>query len=140
MGRSLRRFSILVVPACVALAGCGSSQRYVSSDRLLRGLVIVLPGIEGHGLLNRQICEGLNDGGVNWAIELRDWTTGIPGNFLYHLRAQKRNRRVAAQIAARIGRYNVRYPGSPVVLIGQSGGGAIAVWTAIRFSCCTAIC
>ncbi len=112
---------------CLA-TGCNSLQPYRTHKRLARGLVIVLPGIEGRGGLNEAICHGLNDGGVNWAIELYDWTS--PLGLLYNLRAEDRNRRRASQLAWRITRYLWDYPGRPVILVGQSGGGAIAVWTA----------
>jgi len=125
-----KRLWVLVALGCSLGSGCGRTHPYVTAERRLRGLVIVLPGIEGRGWLNAAICRGLNEGGVNWAVELHDWTTGVPGNFLYHLRAEGRNRRQAAAIAERIGRYNARYPGRPVVLVGQSGGGAVAAWVA----------
>jgi len=112
-----------------ALAGCGNSQPYISAVRLERGLVIVLPGIEGRGPLNEAICRGLGEGGVNLAIELRDWTAPLAGP-LYNLRAQDRNRRKALEIANRIRDYQSMYPDRPVVLVGHSGGGAMAIWIA----------
>ena len=110
------------------LCGCGPGQPYVTPDRLERGLVIVLSGIEGRSGYNEAICEGLDAGGVNWAIELHDWTGW--GGPLYNLRNRAGNRRKAAGLAGRIARYQARYPHCPVVLVGQSGGGAMAVWTA----------
>lgn len=115
---------------CALVAGCNRSQPYLSPQRAEKGLAIVLPGIEGRGLLNEAICTGLNKGGIDWAIELYDWTTGVPGNYLYHLRAESRNRREAIRIAERVQSYSRAHPGRPVVLVGQSGGGAIAVWAA----------
>jgi pimeloyl-ACP methyl ester carboxylesterase len=109
------------------LAGCGG-QPYRTEERLDRGLVIVLPGIEGRSQFNRAIVEGLNDGGVNWAIETYDWTSALGP--LYNLRAEERNHRKANEIAWRILRYQWAYPNRPVVLVGQSGGGAMAVWAA----------
>jgi len=121
---------VFVALCCGMAGGCMKSQPFVTAERKLRGLVIVLPGIEGRGTLNEAICKGLNKGGVNWSIELYDWTTGVPGNYLYHLRAQQRNRGEAALLAQRIRLYHTRYPGRPVVIVGQSGGAAIAVWVA----------
>lgn len=112
--------------ACI---GCHAPNPYVTPDRLHRGLVIVLPGIEGEksGLAD-SIARGLDQGGVNWAIEVFDWTSRWGP--LYNLRAEDRNRLKAQELASRVRRYQIAYPDRPVVLVGQSGGGAIAVWTA----------
>ncbi|MBN1554732.1 MAG: hypothetical protein JXA11_08300 [Phycisphaerae bacterium] len=109
--------------------GCGPKQPWVTPARLQRGLVVVLPGIEGRksGLADN-IARGLDEGGVNWAIEIHDWTSGWGP--LYNLRAEDRNRLKANQLSTRVLRYQIDYPDRPVVLVGQSGGGAIAVWTA----------
>ena len=47
---------------------------------------------------------------------------------LFHLRAGRRNRRQADEIAALIVAYQQAYPGRPVYLVGHSGGGALATW------------
>ena len=119
---------LCVVSVLVLLCGCGGPQPYRTEKRLQRGLVIVLPGIEGRGGISEAICRGLDKGGVNWAIEISDWTT--PLGLLYNLRAYGENRRKASQISWRIRQYHWNYPQRPVVLVGQSGGGAIAIWTA----------
>ncbi len=112
-----------------SLGGCGvSRQPYVTADRLERGLVLVLPGIEGRSRLNEQICKGLDDGGVNCAIEIYDWTSNL--GMLYNLQAIDENRRKAKQIADRVARYQIAFPSRPVTLVGQSGGGGMAVWAA----------
>ncbi|MDP7637387.1 MAG: hypothetical protein QF577_07550 [Phycisphaerae bacterium] len=123
------RVGFALAVSLVSLAGCGNSQPYVSELRLQRGLVIVLPGIEGRSLFNKAICRGLDEGGVDWAIELYDWTSHVPLAFLINLRSEHRNRGRAAEIAERIVRYQRNYPDRPIVLVGQSGGGAIAAWT-----------
>ena len=114
-----------------SLCGCGGTgQPYVTPERLDKGLVIVLTGIHGRLWLSENICHGLVDGGVNQAIEIYDWT--YHGQFLpfYNLGAMERNHRVARQIAAHVHAYLEDYPGRPVTLVGYSGGGPLAVWTA----------
>jgi pimeloyl-ACP methyl ester carboxylesterase len=108
--------------------GCGSGQPYVTEPRLEKGLVIVLSGIEGRGPLNEAICRGLDEGGVDLAIENYEWATRM--GLVINLRAEQRNRNVSVDLADRIVRYKMQYPGNPVYLVGQSGGGAIAAWTA----------
>jgi len=126
--RGCLAYAVAALVAAGALLGGCASQPYRTEQRLERGLVIVLPGIEGRGPLNEAICEGLDEGGVNWAIELYDWTS--PLGPMYNLRAEGDNRRKAGELGVRIARYRWRYPGRPVVLVGQSGGAAIAVWAA----------
>jgi pimeloyl-ACP methyl ester carboxylesterase len=113
---------------CLGTIGCAESQPYVSSWRMERGLVLVLPGIEGPSPFNREICRGLDEGGVDCAIETYDWTSSLGP--LYNLRAMARNRRQAERVADLVVRYHAACPGRPVFLVGQSGGGAIAVWAA----------
>jgi len=110
------------------VCGCGPRQPFLTENRLQRGLVIVLTGIEGRSPLNEEICRGLEEGGVNMGIELRDWTGTVP--VLLNLQTTNRNRRKATEIADAIVRYKIAYPYRPVFLIGQSGGGAMAVWAA----------
>ncbi len=126
----MRRRCLILVLVLAGAGGCAQPQPYVTLERLDRGLVIVLTGIEGRSSINEDICHGLNDGGVNWAIELEDWTYRVPWAYLANLRAEPRNRKKAEDIAHRIVRYQMAHPGRPVTLVGQSGGGAIAVWIA----------
>jgi len=126
----LMRILGIVSVFVVFLGGCaGPAQPYVTEARLARGLVIVLPGIEGRSVFNEEICRGLNVGGVDGAIELYDWTSGLPLGFVVNLWSSQRNHQEAAKIAERIARYQFNHPGRPVILVGQSGGSAIATWT-----------
>jgi pimeloyl-ACP methyl ester carboxylesterase len=108
--------------------GC-SLDKLRTPERLQRGYVIVLPGIEGRGVLNYTVAKGLADGGVTAAIEIYDWTLG--GSFLTSvasLRASGHNRSEAREVARKIMAYQDRYPGRPTYLVGHSGGGGIAVF------------
>ena len=133
---ALRRFwrgfactlSFLVVP--FGRLCRGRWIRRMEPERLDRGLVLILPGIEGRSFLNVSLLAGLLDSGLPYAMEIVDWTTGCPLLGIYHLRAWERNRRVACQIAGRVVEYRRKYPGRPVWLIGHSAGGAMSLLTA----------
>ncbi len=104
--------------------------RRLEPERLDRGLVLILPGIEGRSFFNISILQGLVDAGAPYGLEVVDWTTGNKFLVLYHLRAWRRNLRVADKLAARVASYRQEYPGRPVWLIGHSGGGAMSLLTA----------
>lgn len=89
--------------------------------------MIVLPGIEGRSLLNRNLALGLDEGGVTSAIEIFDWTLGVPGSLVYNLVDIERNRRVARSLTQRIVDYRTEHPTNPVHLVGHSGGAGLAV-------------
>ena len=97
-------------------------------ERLDRGLVIVLPGIEGYSHLNHRIARGLALGGVTHAIEIYDWTYGWFWQ-LWSLRSRRRHTEQATLLAGKIAAYQDEYPGRPVHLVGHSGGGAMIAYT-----------
>lgn len=113
--------------AWAAAAGCLPSARLRTADRYERGLVVILPGVEGVSLWTRDLIEGLDDGGVGSAIEVCDWTVGVPGSMLINLSDLDRNRRQAQRIADMLVRYRDKHPGRPVHLIGYSGGGGVGI-------------
>jgi len=119
---------IIALAAGTLLAGgCGGTRAKPDPQRYRRGLVIVLPGIEGESIWNRRLARGLEEGGVTSAIEVTDWTLRL--GFVVNLTSLERNKRQAAQLAARIVEYRERYPGNIVQLVGHSGGAGIAVLT-----------
>jgi len=110
--------------------GCDrSATRLMSAERIDRGLTLVLPGIEGRGHLNRNIRNGLADGGVPTAIRIHDWTLG-PMMVLANQTLETRARRKGEELAREICRYRVLRPGRPVFLVAHSGGGAVALFAA----------
>ncbi len=123
--------SLLVCLCCVAAgAACGGCYRqpYQTPEMMSTGLVVVLPGIEGRSPLNKGIVQGLVDGGVRYGIDLENWTSWLGP--LYNMRAELHNRRKATQIAVHVAEYKFAHPDKPVILVGQSSGGAIALWIA----------
>jgi pimeloyl-ACP methyl ester carboxylesterase len=133
-GDSRLRFHFLLfcLLPLAASFGCLPDADLRTTDRLNRGLVVVLPGIEGPSIWNRDLVLGLNDGGVNCAIERHVWGTPIPGGFLINLTDIERNRREADQLRDKLITYMETYPGRPVQLVGHSGGAGIAILTAER--------
>jgi len=131
-GPRLARGLLCWATFCVAPLGWfvrGRFIRRLEPERLEAGLVLVLPGIEGRSFLNMSVLQGLLDADVPYAIDIVDWTTGNKLLVLYHLRAWRRNLRIAAELAARITEYRRTHPGRPVWIIGHSGGGGMALLT-----------
>lgn len=102
---------------------------WLEPERLARGYVIVLPGIEGLSLLNRGIAAGLIDAGLPYGVEIYDWTDG-PFWAIYNLRSRKLHARQAEILRDKILSYRRQYPGRPVYLVGHSGGGAMSLLAA----------
>ena len=128
-----KRGLLCLATFCVAPFGWFVPRRYfqcVTEERLNQGLVIILPGIEGCSFLNLAILHGLLDAKLPYAMEIFDWTTGNKFLTLYHLRAWRRNHRIANQLAKKVVAYQTKYPGRPVWIVGHSGGGGMAVLTA----------
>jgi pimeloyl-ACP methyl ester carboxylesterase len=131
----MRLTAIAMLLGTLLAGGCASlkfihsdDQPYQTAERLERGWVLVFTGIEGRSGFNDGIADGLAKGGVNYSIEIVDWTSS--GSAILNLEAQDRNRRTAAEWAERITEYQMSYPGRPVFLVGQSGGGAMVAWVA----------
>ncbi|MEI7837088.1 MAG: alpha/beta hydrolase [Planctomycetota bacterium] len=108
------------------LSGCAPLPAV--EKRLGDGLTIVLPGIDGRGLHNENICQALVGAKTPTAVKLYDWTA--PGQGLLNQVDIERNRAAAVKLAGHIQEYRQQYPGRPVYLVGLSGGTAIAVWAA----------
>jgi len=112
----------------VSMAGCGARISVMNKGDADRGLVIVLPGIDGRAGHNERACKAIGSSATAMSVELFDWT--LPLCPLVNQRDEGRNRRMARGLADRIVAYRVSYPGGAVFLVGHSGGTAVAVWAA----------
>ncbi len=134
MSSTTRRgaFVIGFTTALWAIAGCGSSnQAFMTAEQQARGMVIILPGIEGESPLNHSIRQGLVKGGVRCAMPIYAWGNPIPvAGMLLNQTDFMGNRRAGQRIAKMITDYQDSHPGAPVYIIGHSGGGGIAVFAA----------
>jgi pimeloyl-ACP methyl ester carboxylesterase len=125
MTRPAMALLIALVLALLAGGGCRKNA-YTSEDRYDRGLVVCLSGAGG-GLAGecQRIRSALDDGGVDRAIEIFDWSGG---KLLDDQQSVAHNRMKAAELAQHIEAYQASYPGRPVHLVGISAGTGIAVW------------
>lgn len=133
MGRtnSLRCGLLVLAGAAMLAGGCNSNGPYVTPERKDKGLVIILPGIEGESELNRNIRRGLLSAGLGSAMPIHHWGRPVPGfGMLLNQMDVIGNRIAGSNVAKRVVKYQEEYPGRPVHLIGHSGGGGIAVFAA----------
>jgi len=117
--------------AILPAMGCADNSAYLTDDRLENGLVIILPGIEGHSRLNENIRRGLVAGGVYRALPITSWGRPIPlaGPLITQMDFVG-NRLAGGRVAKAIVKYQDEHPGRPVYVVGHSGGGGVAVFTA----------
>ena len=129
-GNRTKTFMIVMagVLSNLFVAGCGARITAMNKGDMDRGLVIVLPGIDGPTGHNERACKAIGSGTADMSVELFDWT--VPLSPLINLRNEGRNRRMAAVLADRILAYRTSHPGGAVFLVGHSGGTAVAVWAA----------
>lgn len=93
-----------------------------------RGLVWMLPGIEGGPWSMHWAHAAFRDAGVESEIRIFDWKR--PLATLDNLTDHEGNRRKAAQLAKRIAAYRWQHPGGAIDLVGYSGGGGLAIMVA----------
>lgn len=125
----------LLVLLLVGAAGCANQaaadHKYMTHERLQNGLVIILPGIEGRGVLSQAVRTGLVDANINQGLRYYDWGWPVPvAGLVLNQMDTNRARKQAAKLALIIQEYQGQYPGRPVHMVGHSGGAAVAVFAA----------
>ncbi|MEP0845210.1 MAG: hypothetical protein HRF50_00155 [Phycisphaerae bacterium] len=113
----------LLIAACT---GCWKPPDAVD-PRPGAGLIWIIPGIEGSEWSVAQAYRALRDGGVQSDIRVYNWWNPNP---LANLTEYNQNRKRAGEIAQQITEYRRRNPLDDISLIGYSGGGGLAVFTA----------
>lgn len=133
----MRLLSYLVIGAWVVAAGCSGvmDAGFDSPGQMDKGLVYLLPGIQGVDYHMSDMRRGLQEGGVGYAIKIQSWGSPVPGiGMAINQSDTAQGRAWGRTIARDIADYQRRYPGRPVYLVGQSGGAAVAVFTAEALS------
>lgn len=123
----------LGLAAATLLAGCGDTLNadFTKPEMRDKGMVYILPGIQGVDYHYLNIRKGLIGAGVPYAVKIHPWGCQIPGiNLAINQTDTKDDRQWGATIAQEIADYQGQYPGRPVFIIGQSGGAGVAVFAA----------
>ena len=103
---------------------------FVNEQRADKGMVVILPGIEGESLANHNIRQGLADGGIPYALAIYRWGFPVPGiGMMVNQTNADANRKAGRGLAEAIAKYQQKRPGRPVFLIGHSGGGGVAIFS-----------
>ncbi len=98
-------------------------------DRLRRGLVLLLGGMEGPSRYATNLASGLLAGGYPGGLDIFDWNAGWPLVCWYrNLTDRTHHESQSARLAARIHAHAASYPGSPLSLIAHSSG----CWVVLR--------
>ena len=85
-----------------------------------------LPGISGYHWIDKQLLSGLQEGGFDGQVHVRDWPGDAPG--LAALFARKRNDQQAQAVADAIEARARENPDGRIILTAHSGGSGILVW------------
>jgi pimeloyl-ACP methyl ester carboxylesterase len=118
----------LCLPLLLALAsGCAPAGSYAASDRLERGLVVILDGAGGITATFNSVAKGLDDAGIHQAFEPYEWSTH---DVLQDQVDLQRNREMAFGLTNFILAYHQEYPDRPVHLVGLSAGTGLVIFAA----------
>ena len=100
--------------------------RKPTQQAAVQGLVWMFPGVVGQPWELGPAYRGLRDGGVEREYRVFQWDTAWL-DFPEHLADYVRNVFQAAEVASQIAAYKAQYPDRPVILVGHSAGGFMAV-------------
>jgi len=134
---SHNRFMLISVTGLITLGigmlGCGkydTGTKFTTQQRIDKGLIVILPGIEGESGANHNIRRGLFDTDIPYALVIYRWGALVPGpgGMLINQTNVTRNRNEGKELAEEIVKYQTNHPNRPVFLIGHSGGCGIAVF------------
>jgi len=125
---------LLILLPLAILAGCVDqdvNDHFTTQERMDKGLVVILPGVEGESSYNHELRQGLAEAGVECAMPIYCWGRPIPiaGTLINQIDVWG-NRAAGKDIAGFIAAYQDHHPNRPVYLIGHSGGGGVAVFAA----------
>ena len=117
-----RRALPVALVAAAILGGCGKydvGTRFTTPERIDRGLVVILPGIEGESGANRNIRKGFYDADVPYALVIYRWGSMVPGpgGMFINQTNVARNRQMGQELAEQIAQYQRNHPGRPIFLI-----------------------
>lgn len=128
-----RALTILMLPALLFTVGCEDqlNARYTTPQAQARGMIYILPGIQGVDVHYKNIRKGLLGAGLRCAVKIHPWGCRIPGiNLAVNETDVHGDRQWGVRIAREILAYQRDYPERPVYLIGQSGGAGVSLFTA----------
>ena len=120
--------------AVATVAGCagsgGLNAAYTKPEMMDKGIIYILPGIQGVDYHYLNMRNGLQGAGIKCAIKIHPWGCHIPGiGMAINETDTADDRGWGQKIAQEILTYQRQYPGRPVYMIGQSGGCAVSVFT-----------
>lgn len=125
-----RRLSRSALLALVALSqGCQNPKHMTMPEDLDRGLILLLPGVEGRRWQLRGAVKGLREAGIDHRIEIPEWGHGLIRS-LRNLTRLPDNLKHADTVAKRIVEYRGEHPDAPITVVGYSGGGGMAILVA----------
>lgn len=121
--------SLIAITGMTMTQGCQEPRDLVTPDDLERGLVLMLPGVEGRSWQLSDAVTGLRDAGIEYRIEIPEWGSGLFRS-LRNLTQLSANLKHAGTVAGRIVEYRRENPDAPIAVIGYSGGGGMAILVA----------
>lgn len=127
--RSVGGCVILLLVGWIVLAS-GCSQLHPPTDeQLVRGYILLLPGVESEGVYLARMISGLRDAGEKRAIDMDMWGAR-PFSSMSNLMNYEANRKEAVRLASKITEYRRGHPDAQISIIGYSGGGGMAIFVA----------